>query len=500
MRSIVILLVLSSLPLACSSGGGSSPGPIASGGIGGTGSGVTVVRGPITGFGSIFVGGVEWETEGAAVSIDDAPGSDGDLALGMVVTVRGSVDDNTSRGVASDVEYDDDIEGPVSQVTLLPGDGRVKELSVLGTIVVVDEDSTVFASSGAGFAFASVSVDDVVKVSGLTDESGRLRASRIEKTGVVSPAGTPVEIKGSVSDFDGVDQFRLAGIVIRFDPTGVSTDLTDLPSGVANGLFVEVEGILDAAGDVSASRIELENENVTIGGVSVEGDDVEIEGFITTFQSLGEFSIGGQAVDASSATLRPNDPTLFRAGVRVQVEGRLNSGVLVARELELRQSEIRLAAEIDTEASIDASTSRFTLLGVTVTVDAGTQTDDEIDDDQQLSVGSLSPGDYLEVRGFLGHDGSVIATTLRRREDSDDVELQGRVETFDVAARTVTILGQTVPTDATTEFQDESDTEIGADAFFSRIRVGDLVKVSDDEDDDNASIDQADEVEFELDS
>ncbi len=56
------------------------------GGIGGTGA-TDVSRGPIEGFGSIFVNGVEWEIDLAEVELDDERGSGEELQLGMVVTV-----------------------------------------------------------------------------------------------------------------------------------------------------------------------------------------------------------------------------------------------------------------------------------------------------------------------------------------------------------------------------------------------------------------------------
>src|SRR5256885_5141775 len=57
-------------------------------GIEGSGAPVTTV-GSITGFGSIFVNGVEYATAGAQIGIDGQPGTEAQLSVGDVVTVVG---------------------------------------------------------------------------------------------------------------------------------------------------------------------------------------------------------------------------------------------------------------------------------------------------------------------------------------------------------------------------------------------------------------------------
>src|SRR5258707_631006 len=50
------------------------------------GSGSSIASGPITGFGSIFVNGVEYVTSNAQIRIDDQPGAESQLLAGEVVT------------------------------------------------------------------------------------------------------------------------------------------------------------------------------------------------------------------------------------------------------------------------------------------------------------------------------------------------------------------------------------------------------------------------------
>ena len=77
-------------------------------GIQGTGapvaSGVTSV-GPISGFGSIIQDGVEYQTGGAQIQIDDQPATEGQLQIGQIVTIRGTVNPDGTTGVATSVSF-----------------------------------------------------------------------------------------------------------------------------------------------------------------------------------------------------------------------------------------------------------------------------------------------------------------------------------------------------------------------------------------------------------
>src|SRR3954470_14758418 len=87
-------------------------------GIQGTGapvaSGVTSV-GPISGFGSIIQGGVEYQTTGAQFQVEDQPGAEAQLHVGDVVTIKGTVNADGTTGVATDVSFTADLRGPVAQ-------------------------------------------------------------------------------------------------------------------------------------------------------------------------------------------------------------------------------------------------------------------------------------------------------------------------------------------------------------------------------------------------
>ena len=119
------ILALSSLLLAgCGGGGGGGggvsppppppPPPPPSGGI--TRTGVGFAAGPITDFGSVWVNGVEYNTDGADFFRDDNPSQEIEFEKGETVIVKGTIDDNTidgpnPTGVAQTVELDELVKG-----------------------------------------------------------------------------------------------------------------------------------------------------------------------------------------------------------------------------------------------------------------------------------------------------------------------------------------------------------------------------------------------------
>jgi hypothetical protein len=92
--AVLIVAVLTAAGCGGSSGGGDSvsppppttPPPPPSGGI--IRTGVAVGAGPITGFGSIIVNGITYDTSGATFTRDDNPSSQDEFKVGETVIIR----------------------------------------------------------------------------------------------------------------------------------------------------------------------------------------------------------------------------------------------------------------------------------------------------------------------------------------------------------------------------------------------------------------------------
>ncbi len=178
----------------------------------------------------------------------------------------------------------------------------------------------------------------------------------------------------------------------------------------------------------------------------------------------------------------------------MEVEGSLQAGVLIARKVKLREGEVRIHASVANPADVDPVAKRVVLLGIPVRVDSATRLEDDTGAvPSGFDLGDVVAGDFLEVRGFEDGAGGVVATELSRDQE-DDVELRGAVQSIDAVApdRSVTILGVVVPTDAQTEFEGVQD----EDDFYAAVHVGDVIEVEDEQDGDQTAIDVADSIEL----
>jgi hypothetical protein len=105
---------------ACGGGGGGQVAGIDGGGTP-TPVATVVSKGTITGFGSVIVNGVHYDSNGADITIDDNPGLESDLAVGDVVVVKGTLSSSGTSGSADSIDFDDAVEGPVSAIDLAGG-------------------------------------------------------------------------------------------------------------------------------------------------------------------------------------------------------------------------------------------------------------------------------------------------------------------------------------------------------------------------------------------
>ncbi|MCA8921912.1 MAG: hypothetical protein KDD82_08900, partial [Planctomycetes bacterium] len=367
------------LALAACGGGGSGGGA----GIGGSGY---KSSGTITEFGSIFVNGVEFQTTGSVFEIEDSPGAQSDLRIGMRVVVEGSVDANGTTGVATRVRFEDQLEGPIPSASTVStdADGETKSFTILGVPVTVSGVDTTFV----GTTFATIAPGAVLQISGFFDASGLLHATAVVNKSAFTPNATVVEAKGTITSLAATTlALRVGNATLDVDFT--SADLSRVPGGLATGQLVEVKGTLaaDTATTIASTAIKLEDDSFN------EGAQAELEGIITSFGSPSSFAVDGQQVNASAAARTPANLTL-RAGIKVEVEGSITNGVLQATAVKLREGSLRVHA---TASNVNTSANTFDLLvaGQAVTVTANTSTEME----DKTSSSNLSLATLGNVNG-----------------------------------------------------------------------------------------------------
>lgn len=448
MKTSTLSTSLALLLLAACGGSSSSGGP----GNGG-GGGTQHTRGAITAKSgsTITVNGVALDVSGADVSVEGAAKPASSLALGMVVTVKGSFDDVT--GEAAEVRAEDALTGRVD-------DKGTDFLVVNGQTVRVD-DTTHFEDDTARLG----GIDDgaVVRVSGVPDDRGGLRASRIDSP---DDASEDLEVKGFVSGLTagGFSLSLVPGGAVAYVVTlaqGVA-----LPAGIADGSYVEVHAGLPAAGTnaVVATAVELEDR------FGQDAPEIEIEGIVISGDST-EFVVDGMVVrPLPNARWVFGVPADLIPGVKVEAEGHAlaDDGALLADKVSFRAA-YRLQGPV-AGLVVDGASASFTVMGVPVSVSSLT--------DDRMDV-ALADGVLVELRGMPGRDGlSVVATRIEDTND-DRLILTGLVTAKDDAAGSVTILGLTGASDGGTEYHPHnSETNIGRAAFFAQVEAGrSLVKV-----------------------
>ena len=452
----------------CGGGGGGGggitppPPPPPTGGI--TRTGVAVSIGPITGFGSVIVNGNTYDTSAATFSKDGQAATQDDFAVGQMVLIVGTIDDDNTNAVATTVEFDDNVEGPVSSV-----DSINRVLVVLGQTVRITASTSLDDSCPA-------LLDDylgvaAVEVSGPVLADGTIEATRIECKNVASE----LEVTGVVSGLDtGAMTFMINALEVDYS----TAMLQDFPGGViSDGDLVEAKdsdgGGLGAGGELIATSVEFKGARFGDN----EGDHVEIEGFITRFVSATDF-------DVSAIPVTTTGTTVYEGGVagdlglnlKVEVEGEFNSaGVLVATKVEIKQStNVRAVGLVD---SVTGDTLQ--ILGITITTDtAKTRFEDKQLDVDPFRIGDINAGDYVEVRGQEFPTGEIFAFLLERDDPRARSELRGFVEVGGVARPNLTVLGVTVQTDGVTVFRDSNEVAFpSADAFWAAVAEGSLINV-----------------------
>jgi hypothetical protein len=314
MESIVRFLfaVLAPLPLLLVAGCGGTPRDPA------LEVDAVVTKGVIDKFGSIFVNGIEFKTAGALLHLRE---SNTDKVLqteaevqellkkGMVVTVKGVVNEDRTSGTAYEVEF---------RYCLL---ARIEEkgtdfLIVLGQKIMVDDS--------VKSHLADLQPGDIVEICGMPDEMGHIKATHLEKEDDVSE----FEIKGYVRLIAGSTN----SFTLLLMPDASSGITVKLAAGVAlpgEGAFVEVKtGTTAISGTITASGLEVEELLLP-----AENQLVSFEGFPVS-GTVDDFVLNGQRVRTNAKTVFLNGSrTDFALARKLEAKGTVIGGILSAEKI-----------------------------------------------------------------------------------------------------------------------------------------------------------------------
>lgn len=369
--------------LAACGGGGSDAGAPAGGSATPADAG-TYTLGAITGFGSVIVGGVRFDDSRAeCVDEDDQPRDRSLLRLGMVVAVEaGAVNRAEASALALRIRMGSEVVGPVGAI-----DPVASTVRVLGQTVLVTT-STLFDETLAG-GLPALTPGQVVEVHGILDPvNARIVATRIE----AEDAAPAYKVRGPIANLDATaGTFTVNGELISY----AGLPGVQVPPGLTNGQIVRV---LLQTTQVNGAWVAI----ALRGGLRLpdRSGEAHLEGVITSFTSTTSFSVNGLPVDAANASF-PDGTTGIELGARVEVEGRVSNGVLLATKVEIeeRRGPFRRPLELRGElGNLNTTDKTFALRGVTVWYGGATL---EWRDGNEAM---LANGRRVEVRGVLAAD------------------------------------------------------------------------------------------------
>lgn len=432
-RSFAAVPVALALAIGVSHGGG---------GVTGTGGSAF---GEIMDFGSIFVNGIEYFTDAAAIYIDDQPATESQLRVGMVVSVEGTVDSNGLTGQASRVDYRPSIRGSLDAAPVATSDGS--KFTVNGIQVSITATTILDGATGPmGFA-----AGDRVEVSGFR-ANGAILARRVTRSATL--AGTV--LTGKISSVTG-SVFNLGSLSI--DATGAT--LVNATTPLAGGMTVRVKSAaIPAGGTLAVTEVRVESGDLSTSTGSVDG--------VVSNLSTTSFQLGDLLVNYDSKTKWRNG-TLANLGngVRVNVDvGSSNGSGITASRITFP-----LPDDGSADATVVAKTATgFVLVsadGIEVRVDKETRWRDNARTKTVTvsSLATLSVGDYVKVKGAEVADGVIVATDVVR-DKPDSTAIDGRARA--VVGASVTLLSVRGLPSGNARYFDASGAEISGDAFFAK--------------------------------
>lgn len=444
LKALMLAVALASLT---SCGGSDSPAPPVA---------THTAIGTISGFGSVIVNGIRFDDSGASISMDDATATRDRLRVGMMVQIRGRIHAD-GTGVADSIKYNDCVQGPITAMNQVQN-----TVMVLGQTVQVDNDTVfdgVTLRDMNGFA-----IGDMVEVSCHADRvNNRVRATRMERLGDFQNGASELEVKGAVSNLNfAAGTCTIDGLTVSFGGIAAGS----LPAGLANGMNVEASGKNFANGTLTADRLrDRDRDRISYP----DGDGLEVEGYVANFVSISSFEVAGQKVDATSAVVKNGTLADIRSGLKVEVEGTMSNGVLVASVVVIKlQTNVRVEAGMQAKGS-----AAITLLGRAIEVSADTQLRDRLGGSNQpktIALAALNSGDRLEVNAYKDGSGKLIATRIERTDVSPLVVVKGPADAK-VGTTQLTLAGFNVLTGANTLHRDANGSQVDAASFYAAVLV-----------------------------
>lgn len=405
--------IIISLLIAC--GGGTALNLIANGGIHGTG----ISFGPIAAFGSVVVNGTRYETNGAVFLINGQPAVQDDLAIGQVIRVQADYSNN----VATQVEYVENVKGPVQSIDLVNNSFVALGQTVQITLTTTFDNVTL----------ATLLVGDIVEISGFRDPNQVIRATYVEKEAYA----LNYHVTGNIKDL-AATTFKIADLIVVHNEANLQ-----------NGQLVDVVGL---ANDFNVNTLIASEVRTGFAPNPEENEEAEVEGIITNFTSAALFEVNGLVVETEANTQIEGGVLADLAlGVKVEVEGAYTSvGTLLAKKVEIKPNDdIKLKSIVE---AVDTTNNTITVLNTTFSVNSSTSFKDEREPKvKKFKLADIAIGDNLHIVGSI-KNGAPTLSKIERKKFEEKIELKGPVTEINAPTSFKILNFEIIPTVGTVDF------------------------------------------------
>ena len=413
---------------------------------------LVVTQGMITGFGSIYVDGIKYNTDTSNIKKNGLNTQLNALSVGMKISFSAQENDS-GEWVAQDVEYDTEVEGVIQSI-----DRNNSQITIANTVIFYN-DLTHFIDTSE----ALISVGQRVEISGYPQADGTFLASYIELD----------------TDTDNDDYEYTAGIVSNLDETALQFTINDvvidyrlaeIDGVLANNSYVKVEGNL-VDGVMVANEVDARTVKESL---DVDDDSVlryEIEGLITQI-SATSIGVNGQVFDYAN-NVEVEGVALNNLTVGMFVELYIDNSQII--KVESKQSSYSSDGKVKgVIESIDRDNKTITVNGVLYVFNEFSRFED--DDEQYFSFDTLNINDYVEI-AYL-QTSPLLSVLKIEKEDQDEYqqewEMKGQITA--ISNNTITVNGAEIVLDANAKYI-INDVLVSLTTFIEQLVVGDRVDV-----------------------
>jgi hypothetical protein len=353
-----------------------------------------------------------WEVNGVKVAVDRSTRLEGSPALGQTIQAEAVRQGDGSLLAKS-------IEGE-SLVELLPGNraelrGSIEEIFDDGSMVIQGifiERSILTETEGV------LQTGDFVDAEILIQKDGTLLAI------VIEPKDESIQ-----SEFPGSSPVNIRGVIDRVNPdlslvvNGITVEigaLTDVKGTPVSGASVDLEGLFNPDGSITARTLAVRGRRATLGGVEARIDGLVEEMIRDRSGKSGAIVVHGVSISLDTLTQVIGN---LAVGTLISADAVISDGVLVARRVE------------ELEPSLDPlAAGQFVIKGALDSIGLDDQGRPEelelngrdIEVSSQAVIAEVSDlSDAVKIEGDI-NKGVFLATVIAAEPDSNG--RQGRVE------------------------------------------------------------------------